>query len=47
MSPWKPSASYRLGLEHYPGFAAQHDNLAIVLDDNWIRQRLEEPFEYR
>jgi len=36
---------YRQGLEHYPGFATRHDNLGIVLDDNWIRQRLEEPFE--
>jgi pimeloyl-ACP methyl ester carboxylesterase len=38
---------YRLGLENYPGFPVTHDHLGIVLDDNWIKQRMEEAFVYR
>lgn len=38
---------YRQGLENYPGFPTSHDNLGILLDEEWIKQRLEEPYEYR
>ena len=36
---------YRQALDHYPGFPVQHDNLDLVLTEDYIKSRLEEPFK--
>ena len=35
---------YKQALELYPGFPAQHDNWHILLDENWIKERIKSPF---
>jgi pimeloyl-ACP methyl ester carboxylesterase len=36
---------YLKALDHYPGFPVQHDNLDLVLTEEYIRSRLETPFK--
>ena len=36
---------YRQGLDNYPGFPVQHDQWGMVLSDEYIKNRLENPFK--
>lgn len=35
---------YHQALELYPNFPVQHDNWHILLDENWIKERIKSPF---